>query len=75
MQKEFFLFPILINFFSNFTFSQKNGQVCMNKKDNFSDHKLLDTKGIMKKYSTLIAFLSNFNFCQKWVWPYIAEKS
>ena len=47
----------------------------MNKKDNFSDHKLLDTKGIMKKYSTLIAFLSNFNFCQKWVWPYIAEKS
>ena len=37
----------------------------MNKKDNFSDHKLLDTKGIMKKCPTLIASLSNFNFCQK----------
>ena len=39
----------------------------MNKQYNFSDHKLLDTRGIIKKYSTLIAFLSNFNFCQKFL--------
>ena len=36
---------------------------CLEK--NISDHKLLDAKGIFYKYPILVAFLGNFNFCQK----------
>ena len=47
-----------------------------------SDHKLLDAKAILEKYPTLVAFLSNFNSCQKMGvalprpsgWPNMPEK-
>ena len=49
----------------------------------FIVHELLDEKGILSKYETLVAFLSNFNFCQKLGvalprpsgWPDMPEKN
>ena len=49
---------------------------CLKKK--ISDHKLLiDAKGILKKYETLIALfiLSKVSiFAKKWVWPFHAPQ-
>ena len=47
----------------------------------FLGHQLLDAKGILEKYETLVVFLSNFNFCPKIgrglatpLWPSMSEK-